>query len=269
MLRFANAKINLGLHITGKRDDGYHNIETIFYPVKIYDAVEVIPADTFQMHVAGDRELPMADNICAKAYQLLAEKYTLPACHIHLLKNIPVGAGLGGGSSDAAAVLQSLDTLFGLGLSVDELVSFAARLGADCPFFLKNTPVYATGIGTDFESVELDTLSSYYIVVVKPEISISTAEAYRKTEVKPAPIDLRRAIRLPIQEWKFKIVNDFERGVFYDYPEIQKIKDLLYDQGAVYASLSGSGSAVYGIFEEPIVLAQFPDTARIFYPVDL
>lgn len=268
MLRFANAKINLGLHITGKRNDGYHNIETVFYPVKLYDGVEIIPASAFQMSVAGDKDLPTEDNICAKAYRLLAEKYDLPGCHIHLLKNIPVGAGLGGGSSDAAIVLQSLNSMFGLGLSAEELTSFALSLGADCPFFLKNTPMYATGIGADFEPIELD-LSSYYIIVVKPEISISTAQAYSKTKVKPAPIDLRRAIRLPIQEWKYKIVNDFERGVFYDYPEIQKIKDMLYDQGAVYASLSGSGSAVYGVFDEPTELERFPSTAKIFYPVDL
>lgn len=268
MLRFANAKINLGLHVTGKRHDGYHHIETIFYPIKLYDVVEIIPSESFGMHVVGDETLSSEGNLCAAAYHLLAERFTLPPCQIHLLKRIPVGAGLGGGSSDATAVLQSIDALFNLGLTEHELASFALQLGADCPFFLKNKAVYATGIGADFEHIELD-LSGYYIIVVKPAVSISTKEAYLKTKAAPATVDLREAIRLPVGDWRENVVNDFETALFPDYPEIQNIKSLLYEQGAVYASLSGSGSAVYGIFEKPTRLEGLPETVRIFYPIDL
>lgn len=268
MLQFANAKINIGLHVTSKRPDGYHDIETIFYPVSLYDVLEVLPADKlgFEVH---NYDFPAGeDNLCIKAYYLLAEKYKLPPVNIHLLKNIPVGAGLGGGSSDAAHILKMLNELFRLDIGDDTLIRYAARLGADCPFFIGNQPMYAHGIGTEMEKIALD-LSAYSIVVIKPDAFISTAEAYRGVVPKLAEIDLRRAIRLPIQQWKYHIVNDFELGIFKNYPYIQDVKAKLYAEGAVYASMSGSGSAVFGIFETLPDKSVFEGLGQVFYPVDL
>lgn len=268
MLQFANAKINIGLHVTNKRPDGYHDIETIFYPVKLYDVLEVLPSTelAFQVH---HYDFPVGeDNLCVKAYRLLAEKYDLPAVSIHLLKNIPVGAGLGGGSSDAAHILKMLDQRFELNIAEDRLMDYASRLGADCPFFIRNKPMFASGIGTELEDVELD-LSSYSVVIIRPDAFISTAEAYQAVIPKKPEVDLKRAIRLPIQEWKYHILNDFELGIFKKYPYIQNIKAKLYEEGAIYASMSGSGSAVFGIFETLPEKTVFEHLGQVFYPVDL
>ncbi|HMR18655.1 MAG TPA: 4-(cytidine 5'-diphospho)-2-C-methyl-D-erythritol kinase, partial [Sphingobacterium sp.] len=207
-------------------------------------------------------------NLCEKAYHLLCQDYDMKPVHIELLKNIPIGAGLGGGSSDAAHVLKLLNEMNGLGLSTEALQKYAAQLGADCPFFIDNKPTFASGIGTDFEDIAVD-LSDYYIVIIKPDVHVSTSEAYQSIIPQTPTVDLRRAIQLPIQEWKFHIVNDFELGVFRKYPIVENIKHNLYEMGALYAAMSGSGSSVYGIFEEPIDLDVLHILGKVFYPVEL
>lgn len=268
MLQFANAKINIGLHVTNKRSDGYHDIETVFYPVQLYDVLEVLPADKLAFEVHNYDFPEGEDNLCLKAYRLLAQAYDIPPVGVHLLKNIPVGAGLGGGSANAAYTLKAINKQFALGLGDDTLLEYAAKLGADCPFFIRNQPVYAQGIGTEMEAVELD-LSAYSIVIVKPDAFVSTAEAYRSVVPKPAEVDLRRAIRLPIQQWKYHVVNDFEVGIFKQYPYIQEVKAKLYAEGAIYASMSGSGSAVFGLFESLPDRRVLDGLGQVFYPVHL
>lgn len=268
MLTFAPAKINLGLLVTEKRKDGYHDIETILYPVKLYDVIELTEAEDFGFRASG-RPIPTdGANLCEKAYSILGRDHDMKPVQIELLKNIPIGAGLGGGSSDAAQVLKLLNEMNGLGLSGSELQSYAKQLGADCPFFIDVKPVFASGIGTDFEDIELD-LSGYYIVIVKPEVHISTAEAYQSILPQTPAVDLRRAIQLPIQEWKYHIVNDFELGIFRKYPLVEKIKHQLYEIGALYAAMSGSGSSVFGIFEEETDLDALKVLGEVFYPIDL
>ncbi|MGN0002543.1 MAG: 4-(cytidine 5'-diphospho)-2-C-methyl-D-erythritol kinase [Sphingobacterium composti] len=268
MISFANAKINIGLSITEKRSDGYHNIETIFYPVKMYDVLEFGDSDSYSFEALGIDIPQDGVNLCTKAYQILQNDYTIRPISIKLLKNIPIGAGLGGGSSDAAFVLKALNELNNLGLTEEQLQQYASKLGADCSFFISNKPVFAEGIGTEFSSVDLD-LSTYYIVVIKPEIHISTAEAYSNITPRIPKVDMRRAIQLPIQEWKYYITNDFELGIFEKYPLIQELKNKLYEKGALYASMSGSGSSVYGIFEEEIYLDDLAHLGKVYYPVDL
>ncbi|MDM1048006.1 4-(cytidine 5'-diphospho)-2-C-methyl-D-erythritol kinase [Sphingobacterium hotanense] len=268
MLKFANAKINIGLHITERRSDGYHNLETIFYPVKIYDAVETQLSDKLELEIHGANLKADDDNLCLKAYRLLAADYDLPPLKIHLLKRIPIGAGLGGGSSDASATLQLLNEQFELGISDRELEQYAAQLGADCPFFIQNKSTYAEDIGTKLSEIELD-LSDYYIVILKPNIHISTAEAYKNVTPLTPQIDLRRAVQLPIQEWKLHIKNDFEAGLFELYPQIGEIKRRFYELGAVYSSMTGSGSAVFGIFEQETDVSEMTSLGKIFLPMDL
>ncbi|MBL1408933.1 4-(cytidine 5'-diphospho)-2-C-methyl-D-erythritol kinase [Sphingobacterium faecale] len=268
MISFANAKINLGLLVTEKRQDGYHNIETVFYPVKLYDVIELTPAEIMTFKSDGLSIPGGGTNLCEKAFELLNADYGIAPMTIHLLKNIPIGAGLGGGSSDAAQVLQMLNNYNSLHLSKEQLGKYAEQLGADCPFFIENKPVFASGIGTTFEAIELD-LSGYFIVIVKPDIHISTVEAYQCVVPQTPVLDVRRVIQLPIQEWKFHLVNDFEIGVFERYPQIEKIKHLLYERGAVYAAMSGSGSAVFGIFEKEVDLNELNSLGTVYYPVDL
>lgn len=269
MILFANAKINLGLSITEKRKDGYHNIETIFYPVEMYDVIELIESDelsftTYGLDIPDDEQ-----NLCIKAYNLLKKDFpTIKPLAISLIKNIPIGAGLGGGSADASFVLKAINEINDLKLSIEQLKSYATQLGADCAFFITNKPMYAEGIGTELSDVAVD-LSAYYIVIIKPDIHISTAEAYSRITPQTPKIDLRRAIQLPIQEWKYQIVNDFELGVFDTYPSIEEIKHRLYAHGAIYASMSGSGSAVFGIFEEEVNLDELAHLGKIYYPVEL
>ena len=250
MLCFPNAKINLGLNVVSKRPDGYHNLETIFYPVDIKDALEVVPA-------AGEKgifkqsgillEGNPAENLVIKAYLLLKKEYNIPEIDIYLRKNIPLGAGMGGGSADAAFMLKLLNNVYELHLSDTQLEELAARLGADCPFFIRNEPVFATGIGNVFTPVELS-LKEYFIVLVKPDIHVSTKEAYSLVQPKLPAFSLKEIIKNPPETWKEIMINDFEVSVFSQYPAIRDIKEKLYDLGAVYASMSGSGSSVYGIF---------------------
>lgn len=261
MITYPNAKINIGLNITERRPDGYHNIESVFYPINLQDAVEIKtiegeePQGGYKLKVSGTiLDGTPDDNLVVKAYQLLRKNFNFPAQKIHLYKHIPVGAGLGGGSSDAAAIIKMLNEKFALGLTSEQMQNYAVQIGADCPFFINNTPVFATGIGNIFTPIELS-LHGKSIILVKPDIFVSTRDAYALVKPSPAAIPLTEAIKQPISEWKQIITNDFEKSVFAKYPEIAAIKDKLYDMGALYASMSGSGSAVYGIFDSPIEYA--------------
>jgi 4-diphosphocytidyl-2-C-methyl-D-erythritol kinase len=267
MLAFANAKINIGLNITARRPDGYHQIETVFYPVKINDVVEVTDATELSCVVTGsDFSGAMEDNICFKAFKLLSRDFNIPAQQITLLKNIPVGAGLGGGSSDGAHVIRLLNTKFNLGLSIGEMEGYASRLGADCAFFIRNKPVYATEKGDKFAELELD-LSAYYLVLVTPPIHVSTAEAYAGIVPNAITEHLPELMKLRVAEWKGRVKNDFEDSVFLKYPAIKQVKEDLYAAGALYASLSGSGSSVYGLFEKEIKLPELEAINKVYYNV--
>ncbi len=266
MISFPNAKINLGLHVVEKRQDGYHNLETIFYPVQLKDALEIVEANQFTFTSSGLKIDRAAEhNLVVKAYQLLKADFKLPPIKIHLHKVIPFGAGLGGGSSDAAFMLKMLNELFELNLSVAQLESYAGRLGADCPFFIKNKAVYAQGIGDQFSPIELD-LKGYHIVIIKPPIAVSTFEAYGGIKPKVSKFDLTQINSIPVSDWKEYMLNDFEEVVFKTYPEIAKTKGVLYENGAVYSSMSGSGSAVFAIFDHlPAKIdSLFPSTNFIY-----
>ena len=267
MLAFANAKINLGLHVTGKRADGYHNLETIFYPVKIYDVVETLDADVVSCTIRG-ADIPgnTEDNICLKAYHLLKKDFDLPPQHICLLKNIPIGAGLGGGSADAAFLIKLWNDKFKLSLSQEQMENYARQLGADCAFFIRNQAVYAAGKGDEFSEISID-LSGYFLVLVKPDVHVSTAEAYDGIKSTKPITSLKDLIHLPLSEWKTKLKNDFEASVFLKYPEIEIIKNSLYQNGAIYASMSGSGSCVYAIFGSALKLPELERTNKVFYNV--
>lgn len=265
MIRFPNCKINIGLNILSKREDGYHNLQTIFYPVAIYDALELIEkkeaSDEIEftqtgLSISGDTH----NNLCVKAYQLLKKDFPqLPAVQMHLHKVIPMGAGLGGGSSDAAFTLKLLNEKFQLGLSKEQLIRYAAGLGSDCAFFVMDTPCIATGRGEIMKPVAVD-LSSYSILIVNPGIHISTADAFKQIEPGKNAVDLERAIQSPIEKWKDQLKNDFELPVFQSHPEIAGIKKELYEKGALYASMSGSGSSLYGIFPKGSTIElKYPD----------
>ncbi len=248
MIVFPNAKINIGLNVVSKRADGYHDLETIFYPVKLADALEIADADKTEITMSGLKiDGSPKDNLIYKAYLLLKNDFKLPGLKIHLHKVVPFGAGLGGGSSDAAFALKSINEHCNLGLGADELKKYAAQIGADCPFFIDNCPAFASGIGDKLVAVDID-LSGYEIIIVKPRFSVSTPDAYR--DIKPAmpPFCLKGLNGVPVEEWGNIVVNDFEKTVFPKYPEIQNLKETLYRMGALYASMSGSGSAVFGIF---------------------
>ena len=252
MLTFPNAKINLGLNITEKRPDGYHNLETIFYPVPIEDALEINILNKgngkFRLHQAGlEIEEEAESNLVVKAYKLLDDRFNLPPVDIHLFKHIPSGAGLGGGSSDAAFMLKLLNDHFQLELSEEQLEVYAATLGADCAFFIKNKPTYAEGIGNLFSPIELS-LSGYQIMIVKPNVFVSTREAFSNIHPHRPEYPVKEAILRPVAEWKDILINDFEASVFPQHPVIGEIKRELYHQGAIYASMSGSGSSVFGLF---------------------
>ncbi|WP_379089774.1 4-(cytidine 5'-diphospho)-2-C-methyl-D-erythritol kinase [Pedobacter sp. UC225_65] len=267
MLAFANAKINLGLLLTEKRADGYHNLQTVFYPVKLYDVVELIDADQTSCIIKGiDIPGSAEDNICLKAFKALQADFKLPNQQIVLLKNIPVGAGLGGGSADAAFLIKLVNQKFNLGLSIEQLQNYARTLGADCAFFIANKPSYAYAKGDEFEDIALD-LSPYFMVLVKPAIHVSTAEAYQNVKVKQPSTSLKDLIHLPLSQWKGRILNDFEVSVFAKYPQIDEIKTKLYASGATFALMSGSGSSVFAIFEKPVLLPELEKEHKVFYNV--
>lgn len=260
MIVFPCAKINLGLNIVSKREDGYHNLETVFYPIPLYDALEIkymdekFPSDTAcDLKVTGNVvDCDEQKNLVVKAYHILAADYQLPRIHTHLYKNIPSQAGLGGGSSDAAFMIRLLDERFRLNIGNPEMERYAARLGADCAFFIEAEPAYAEGIGDVLMPADGPdgNLQGYYLCVVKPDVAVSTKEAYSAITPKKPAKSCRDIVRQPIETWKEELVNDFEEPIFKMHPELEAIKQKLYDQGAAYASMSGSGSALYGIFKE-------------------
>jgi len=253
MISFPNAKINLGLNIVSKREDGYHNLETIFYPIMIKDALEIIVSDKgYDSFIESGISTGTSpdSNLVMKALKLIREYYDIPSLEIHLLKKIPFGAGIGGGSADAAFMLKLLNEKFELGIADGELAKMAARLGADCPFFIYNRPLFASGIGEVFDEIGDFSLQGYYLALIKPDIHVSTKDAFALIKPQKPAISLVDIIQMPIAEWKDCMVNDFGNSIFPKYPAIQDIKERLYGLGAVYASMSGSGSSVYGIFKE-------------------
>lgn len=265
MVSFPNAKINLGLYITSKRPDGFHNIESCFYPVGWKDILEIIPADVFSFTSSGIA-IPgdPATNLCIKAYELVKKDHNLPPVAIHLHKVVPIGAGLGGGSADGAFTIKMLNTLFKLELSVAQMEDYARKLGSDCAFFIRNEPVYCYGKGDQFEDIRLD-LSAYFFVLVNPQIHVGTAEAYAGIIPQMPKFPIREVIQRPVDAWKHELSNDFERTVCSRYPAIISIKETLYAQGAVYASMSGSGSTVYGIFQKEIDLTSIFQESYILW----
>jgi 4-diphosphocytidyl-2-C-methyl-D-erythritol kinase len=265
MLTFANAKINLGLFLTEKRSDGYHNLQTVFYPIKIHDVVELVDADETSMLIKGiDIPGDATNNICFKAFKILQKDFDLPNQQIVLLKNIPVGAGLGGGSADAAFLVKLANQKFNLGLSVEQMEDYVRPLGADCAFFVQNKPTYAFAKGDEFEELAID-LSAYHLVLIKPPVHVSTAQAYSKVNAKQPSTSLKDLIHLPLQDWQAHIFNDFEPSVFQQYPQIEQIKTKLYQAGAKFALMSGSGSSVFGIFENEVKLHDLEKGNLVFY----
>lgn len=260
MIIFPCAKINLGLNIVSKREDGYHNLETVFYPIPLYDALEIkymddeFPSDVrCDLKVTGNAvECDEQSNLVVKAYNLLARDFELPRIHAHLYKKIPSEAGLGGGSSDAAFMIRLLDERMRLNIGNAEMERYAAKLGADCAFFITAEPSYATGIGDILAPADgpHGNLRGYYIAIVKPNVSVSTREAYQLITPKEPIKSCRDIVRQPIQTWKDELTNDFELPAFKAHPILADIKKELYMQGALYAQMSGSGSAMFGIFKE-------------------
>ena len=256
MVTFPNAKINLGLYITEKRPDGYHNLETVFFPINLKDVLEIIESNEAEqvifsssgLTVSGD----MADNLCVKAYQLLKKDFPfLPHIKMHLHKVIPMGAGMGGGSSDAAFTLMMLNEKFELGISQQQLLEYALTLGSDCPFFIINKPCLANGRGEQLTEISLS-LDAFHILIVNPGIHVNTAMAFRELKMHPTATNLEIEITKAVNNWKTSIHNDFETNVGNAHPEILAIKQKLYESGALYSSMSGSGSTVFGIFENKI-----------------
>mgnify|MGYP003467577563 FL=1 len=260
MITFPCAKINLGLNIVSKRPDGYHNLETVFYPIPLTDALEIkymdekFPSESpCDLKITGkDVDCNEEDNLVIKAYQLLAADFQLPRVHAHLVKRIPTQAGLGGGSSDAAYMIRLLDERFRLNIGIPGMERYAAKLGADCAFFITADPSYAEGIGDVLMPVDVPGagLGGYYLAVVKPSVAVSTRDAYAAIVPKTPSKCCRDIVRQPIETWKDELVNDFEAPIFAMHPELAAIKQSLYDAGAVYAAMSGSGSALFGIFRE-------------------
>lgn len=264
MLSFPNAKINLGLNVVEKRSDGFHNIESVFYPVGWCDALEIIKATNFSFSSTG-LEIPgnLKNNLIIKAFDLLHElitiqtkknsgkKNTKSQIAIHLHKVLPIGAGIGGGSADGAFALKMINEIFELELNIEQLQDFASRLGSDCPFFIENTPKFCFEKGNKFEEIELS-LQGKYILLVNPQIHISTAEAYSGVLPKKPLISIQEILKSPISEWKGVLINDFEEEIIKNHPKIGQIKSHLYDLGASYASMTGSGSTVFGIFDKEV-----------------
>lgn len=252
MISFPHAKINLGLNVTAKRDDGFHEIETVIFPIQLSDALEITvnPDTEFSFNPSGIIIDDNNDNnLCSRAYRLIKEKYNLPPVQIYLLKHIPIGAGLGGGSSDAAFTLKMLRDIFRLDIPQSQMHEMAATLGSDCPFFLYDRAMLATGRGEILKPLKGPDLTGFHLLLITPPIHVSTALAYMELIPQPAATPLSLIIQQPVDQWKDNLVNDFEKNIFRKYPAISQIKDKLYEAGAVYASMSGSGSSVFGLFE--------------------
>ena len=274
MITFPIAKINLGLNVVEKRPDGYHNLETVFYPVQIQDALEIFemapdfPSEVdcdlkvTNIHIDGDEQR----NLIVRAYQLLKRDFPqMPRIHAHLYKGIPTQAGMGGGSSDCAYTIRLLNEMFTLGLSDEQMIQYAARLGADCAFFILSRPAYAEGIGELLQPISLN-LSSYYIGIVRPNIPVSTREAFSLIKPQKPAKCCRDVVMQPVETWRDELTNDFEQSVFALHPEIGAIKEQLYGLGATYAAMSGSGSAVFGLFQQEVDLAaHFPKDVFTYF----
>lgn len=256
MLTFPNAKINIGLHITEKRPDGFHNLESCFYPVGWSDALEILPAEKLSFKSTGI-EIPgnPETNLCLKAYHLVKQDFDIAPVMIHLHKVVPIGAGMGGGSADCAFTIKTLNDLFALHLTTEQMENYARQLGSDCAFFIQNHPQYCFGKGDEFAEISLD-LSGKFIVLVNPNIHISTAEAYSGVKPTKTAVDLREILQKPVNQWVDSVKNDFENHLLPKYSAIQTIKDQLYQSGAAYASMTGSGSTVFGIFDQEIDLKE-------------
>lgn len=253
MFSYSFAKINIGLNIVEKRPDGYHNLQTVFYPIPLSDGIEIKPTKfdekPYMLQVVGaDIDGGAENNLIIKVLNSIKNDFNIPPLDIYLNKRIPIGAGLGGGSSNAACMMNLLNEMFSLNMTAKEMEERVAKFGADCAFFIQSKPVYATGIGDIMSPIEIS-LKDYYFVLVKPQVSVSTKEAYSGVVPQIPAISLHEAIQQPIEQWKETIKNDFEDSVFALYPEIAAIKKTLYDMGAVYVSMSGSGSSVYGLFK--------------------
>jgi 4-diphosphocytidyl-2-C-methyl-D-erythritol kinase len=251
MVVFPHVKINIGLRVIRRRQDGYHDLETVFYPVSWSDILEITQGEnSAQLHLSGlELEGNAADNLCMKAYQLLSADFALPALEFFLHKLVPSGAGLGGGSSDAAFTLRLINQFCNLGLSDTRLENYAGKLGSDCAFFVQGIPSLATGRGEIMRPVSIS-LKDYHILVVVPPVHVSTREAYAGVKPMEPAERLEELITTPVERWRDKIINDFEQSVFIRNPEISRIKSALYEAGAVYASMSGSGSALYALFKD-------------------
>lgn len=263
MLLLPNCKINIGLNIVARRPDGYHDLETVFYPIPLRDNLEfkeITDSDEPYRLVTGGVPIEgkAEDNLIVKVYLSLKEEFHLPALELFLYKHIPMGAGLGGGSSDAAAMMTGLNEAYSLGMSHEEMEQRMARFGADCAFFVRNRPAYATGIGNILSPVSLS-LKGKYIVLVKPDTFVSTKEAYAHVVPQPADCPLPEALAQPIESWRLSVRNDFEASVFPQHPELAAVKQTLYDMGALYAAMSGSGSTLFGIFDRPT-----PEAENVF-----
>lgn len=256
MLIYPNAKINLGLYVTERRADGYHNLETVFLPIPLHDVIEInaAPREVVPLHFRSEGlavNCEQGGNLIERVCLALSEEFQLPPLDVSLSKRIPMGAGLGGGSSDAAFTLCALNELFALELSAGEMERRLAAFGADCPFFVRNEPAYATGIGDVLTPYALS-LKGYVLALVKPATFVSTREAYAGIRPKPAPVDLREALARPVATWRECVTNDFEESVFAAHPDIAAIKATLYDMGAIYAAMSGSGSTVFALFSHRV-----------------
>jgi len=267
MIVFSNAKINIGLNIISKREDGFHNIETIFYPIPLCDIIEAVVDNNSKNDIiisfSGLKiDCKPTENLLYKAYRLLNDKIELPALKVHLHKIIPLGSGLGGGSSNGSHMLKLINYFLNNKFSVDQLLEFASQLGSDCSFFIKNEPCFAEGRGEILSFLNID-LSNYFIVIIVPDIRINTREAYNSIKItNRKEKSLKELIKLPIDNWKYYISNDFEDVVFNWYPQLREIKENLYNIGAVYSSLSGSGSSIYGLFKE---LPELPDFLKKYF----
>lgn len=269
MIAFPACKINIGLQLTERRPDGFHNLLSAFYPVGWSDALEIMPAPAFGFSTSGlpipgrspnrsdaSGDVP-ANNLCVRAYELLRADHNLPPVQMHLHKVVPIGAGLGGGSADAAAAINLLNTQFALDLTVEQREAYARKLGSDCAFFIQNRPQYCVEKGDVFEEIDLD-LTGYHIQLIYPDLTISTAEAYAGVTPRRPAVPLRTLLESPIETWRGTVHNDFEDSLFPKYPLLAELKQHLYDAGAIYASMSGSGSTIYGIFSAP------PERSAVF-----
>ena len=262
MLVFSNCKINLGLNVINKRLDGFHNLKTVFYPINWLDALEVIEDDRskngFNFSQSGlTIDVPIENNLIYKAWQLITNKTKIPPIKVNLVKRIPMGAGLGGGSSNAAYFITLINSKFDLGFSSDDMIQLSAQIGSDCAFFINNKPVFAEGKGDELSSININ-LNQYYILLVFPNIYCNTKDAFNHLIYQTPTIELKTIIeKMPIGEWKNYLVNDFEQSIFLKHPKIKELKELFYSEGAVYSSMSGSGSCVFGIFDQEPNLKSF------------